>query len=137
MRDPVRLIHAYARLMDDRDFAGVAALFADGARIDYGPLGGEIGQHQLADFLAERVGRNTTRTSHHVSNIDVDIADDGASATASTYLYAWHWVPSIEHYEVWGRYDDELVKQSDVGWRFAARRLHVAAERPQRRLTTP
>jgi 3-phenylpropionate/cinnamic acid dioxygenase small subunit len=130
MSEPVRLIHAYARLMDERDFDGVAALFTDDAEIDYATLGSTIhGSAALAAFLHRQVGGGTLATSHHVSNIDVDVAPEGDSADAVTYLYAWHRLAKVDHYEVWGRYHDRLVLLPDVGWRFAARRLHVTAER--------
>ncbi len=123
------VVLAYARCMDARDFAGVAAQFTDDAVVHYAHLGGElVGRAQVEAYLTRAVGRGTEATSHHCSNIEITF-DGPDTATVETYLYAWHRLSgAVPHYEVWGRYHDRMVRTAS-GWRIAERRLTVVAER--------
>lgn len=123
------VVLAYARHMDARDFAGVAAQFTDDAVVHYAHLGGElVGAAEVERYLTQAVGRGTEATSHHCSNIEITF-DGPDAATVETYLYAWHRLSAaVPHYEVWGRYHDRVVRTA-TGWRIAERRLQVVAER--------
>src|SRR5687768_10338054 len=85
------VIHAYCRGVDTIDAEGVAALFTTDCVVDYGPGLGQPthGSAALAERLASGLPRFAA-TSHHVSNIEVQLSGDGLSATTITYLMAWH-----------------------------------------------
>jgi hypothetical protein len=63
-------------------------------------------------------------TSHHLSNIDIDVID-ADTAEAFSYLMAWHVLPDGNEFIVYGRYVDALVRTTE-GWRFRSRRMLVA-----------
>ena len=60
-------------------------------------------------------------TSHHLSNVSIQL--DGDQATSMAYVYAFHRMADTNdpmHY--WGRWVDRLVRL-DEGWRFAEREV--------------
>jgi hypothetical protein len=125
----VDVIHAYCRNVDLLRPADVAALFTADCVVDYGPGLGEPTQGSAE--LAERLARGLPRfaaTSHHVSNIEITFGDDGANASAITYLYAWH-----RHHgdqpdaHLWAQYHDRFVRAPE-GWRIRERVLKVAGQ---------
>ena len=123
------VIHAYCRFVDVVDAEGVASLFTDDCIVDYGP---GLGPPTVgADVLAQRLAAGLPRfaaTSHHVSNIEIDIATDGASATSVTYLQAWHRYPDDRpDATLWARYHDRFVRHDDR-WLIAERTLRVAGQ---------
>jgi ketosteroid isomerase-like protein len=122
-------IHTYCRCVDLVDADGVAALFIEDCVVDYGPgLGGPT--HGAA-ALRERLARGLPRfaaTSHHVSNVEIDLAADGTSATSITYVMAWHRYPGdLPDATLHGQYHDTWVRGGDA-WRIATRTLRVAGQ---------
>ena len=137
--DPVRdlvarhaisdVIHAYCRGVDTIDVESVAALFTTDCVVDYGPgLGAPTHGNEL---LAQRLATGLPRfaaTSHHVSNIEIDLGPDGSSASTITYLMAWHRYPDDRPDAIlYARYHDRFV-QSDGRWLIAERVLRVAGQ---------
>ncbi len=123
------VIHAYCRSVDTIDTDAAAALFTDDCMVDYGPGLGE--STRGASSLARRLATGLPRfeaTSHHVSNIEIALAPDGVSATAVTYLLAWHRYPDDRpDATLYARYHDRFV---NVGhrWLIAERILRVAGQ---------
>jgi len=84
------LIHAYCYHFDRNEPAEVAALFAAGATVDYGPEAATIvGADAIAATIAVGLEQTFAATSHHVSNIQITL-EEVDRARAVTYLYAWH-----------------------------------------------
>ena len=119
MRD---LAHRYAAAVDDRDFAGVAALFApDGVLVTARPPGRLDPSYAFVGpggvLEAMRLLDGVTRTFHAV----VGQVYDGTRGRIA--CVAHHVVDETDH--VWHlRYLDDYVETAD-GWRFARREVHV------------
>jgi ketosteroid isomerase-like protein len=120
------LIHAYCFHFDLNEPDAVAALFTSDAVVDYGPEAETIvGSEAIAATIAVGLERTFAATSHHVSNIQIEL--EGPSAARSvTYLYAWHrYVDGAPDGELWGRYRHRFVRTGD-GWRISELRLEAA-----------
>jgi ketosteroid isomerase-like protein len=120
------LVHAYCFHFDNNEPEAVAALFTDDATIDYGPEAETIvGAAAIAPTIAAGLERTFAATSHHVSNIRIEL--DGAdAASAVTYLYAWHrYRDGSPDGELWGRYHHRF-RRTEAGWRIAELVLRAA-----------
>src|SRR5580704_3762677 len=84
-----QLIYTYAERIDAGDFAGVAELFAD-ATLTFEGFGDAVSGRAALQSLYERTTRRyddgTPRTKHVMTNVMVEVADDGASATSRSYF---------------------------------------------------
>ncbi len=123
------VLHAYCRGVDTIDVATVAALFTPDCSVDYGPgLGAPTrGSAALAERLATGLQRFAA-TSHHVSNIEILLGDDRASATTNTSLIAWHRYPDDRPDAIlYARYHDRFVNNGER-WLIADRILRVAGQ---------
>lgn len=117
------VLHTYARLVDERDFAAVAGVFTDDCLAEYGVREAEIlhSSAALADWLRRRL-LDGTATSHHISNVQISFADADHAATTS-YVYAWHRPPGAAADPViLARYVDSF-ERTPSGWRIAHRRM--------------
>jgi uncharacterized protein (TIGR02246 family) len=124
----VELITTYARAIDEKDAPRVAELFTDDClfRVFQGPKGEARGRAGVSR-LVDRLLSTFTATSHHVSNIQVDMTGPD-TASASTYLHAWHrFAEERPDGILWARYEDELVREQGR-WLFARRTLRVTGE---------
>lgn len=111
----------YCSALDRMDLPRLAALFTEDAQVDYGPderLRSD-GRAELQRSL-ERMWR-WSRTSHHLSNVQIRFGDDG-SATAVSYVLAWHERPDGSTATIYGQYLDRFV-HLPAGWRIAERRM--------------
>jgi uncharacterized protein (TIGR02246 family) len=119
-RDIQRLMVDYAERIDANDPVGAAACFApDGVGIYWGEYRGrEAIAERLAGILAA-----FSATSHHLSNVAIDVDPSGDRATALSYVYAFHRRrPSYAPLHVWARWSDQIIR-TDEGWRFARREV--------------
>jgi len=118
----------YCDLIDRFDLEALVGLFAPDGEYDFGF--GRI--YRGRDRLTELFGRVAVyrATSHHVSNVRIDL--DGDRATVRSALYAYH-VRSADGSEVhvWGQYLDQFA-QVDGRWLIARRALRVAHEKGTR-----
>jgi ketosteroid isomerase-like protein len=121
-----RVLFNYCDLVDRAHVDELAELFTDDAVIDYGYDRLITGREQIRGLFLDRLGRYLG-TSHHASNVTIDMTSDTV-ATASSAVYAWHRLPDGDTAEVWGRYDDELVREGSH-WRLARRRIRAAGWR--------
>ena len=120
-RDEIaHLLHEYCRGLDLMDLDAVAAVFTEDCVVEYGSE--EKMQSRGAKQLALALRRlwRWTRTSHHLSNVQVTFEND-ASARAISYVLAWHERPDGSTATIWGQYHDRVVR-TDKGWRIAERR---------------
>ena len=90
------LLYTYAERIDLGDFAGVAALFGH-ATLTFEGFGDAISGEPAISALYERTTRRyedgTPRTKHVMTNVMVDVADDGATASSRSYFTVLQAVP--------------------------------------------
>jgi ketosteroid isomerase-like protein len=90
------LIYTYAERIDAGDFAGIGELFAH-ATLTFEGFGDAVTGHQDIAALYERTTRRydngTPRTKHVMTNMIVEVADDGLSAQSRSYFTVLQAVP--------------------------------------------
>jgi 3-phenylpropionate/cinnamic acid dioxygenase small subunit len=117
------VLHTYARLVDERDFAAVAGVFTDDCLAEYGVREADTlySSAAVADWLTLQL-RDGTATSHHISNVQITFPDADHAETTS-YVYAWHGAAGAAVGPVvLARYVDSF-KRIPTGWRIAHRRM--------------
>ena len=91
-----KLIYTYAERIDDGDFAGIGELFAH-ATLTFEGFGDAVTGHDAIERLFTRSTRRyedgTPRTKHVMTNVMVDVADDGSTASSSWYFTVLQAVP--------------------------------------------
>jgi uncharacterized protein (TIGR02246 family) len=114
---------AYARWADLNQPEQQAATFAADGRVSYHPGEWIAGREALTGTLRTALTRYA-RTSHHVSNIEIDFEgpDDAAAQSA---VIAWHRRHDGSEWTLYGRYVDRWTRTAE-GWRLAARELRAA-----------
>jgi ketosteroid isomerase-like protein len=134
-REITSLIHRYCLHFDANEPELVAALFAADAVIDYGPEFPPVvgGPAEIEAGIAPGLRERFAATSHHVSNVEVEL--EGDAARSVSYLYAWHrYVDDVPESELWGRYR-HTFRRTAAGWRIATLRLEAAGARDFHRAT--
>ena len=119
------LLFAYAERLDAGDFAGVAALFADGVfRSDRGGrYEGAAAVREVFERLVILHDDGTPKTKHVTTNLVIEIG--AATATARSYFTVLQATPRIAlQLIVAGRYHDRFERHDGV-WRFADRLIFV------------
>lgn len=116
------LLTAYAVAVDARDWDAVAALFADGAVLDYSAFDGpRAGAIEAIAWVAEGLSGFPV-SQHLVTNRQVWLAVDGDLDTARARCEVFN--PMVDSdgtvVQVGGSYEDRLVR-TPAGWRFAER----------------
>jgi 3-phenylpropionate/cinnamic acid dioxygenase small subunit len=115
------LMSRYCRLYDSGDFEGYAQLFA-GARV-VGPLATLQGIDEIAAYHRANclLYDGTPQTRHVTTNIEIEVAPDGLTATGRSYVTIYQALPDFPLQAIFvGGYHDEFVK-NDGEWRFAQR----------------
>lgn len=132
-----RIVLTYPERVDRGDFAAVGALL-DGVR-----FGGAVGRDaervpddQMRSMTAAEIeslyraavlthGDGLPHTKHLITNIDVQFADDGRSATTRSYYTVLQGMTGFPlQIIISGRYDDEF-EVIDQGWRLVSRREYT------------
>jgi 3-hydroxyacyl-CoA dehydrogenase/ketosteroid isomerase-like protein len=116
----VRLLHRYCAMLDAMELELVHELFTDDCLVVYGD--DERMQSRGAANLAQslrRLGR-FARTSHHLSNVEIDF-DGPDTARGRSYVLAWHQRPDGGSQTLYAQYHDRFVRTAG-GWRIAERR---------------
>jgi 3-phenylpropionate/cinnamic acid dioxygenase small subunit len=124
VRDIEALVYLYAERMDEGDFSGVAALFADA---EYRAAGGPAlrGAAALQTTLESMVRRYDGKpsTKHVTTNLVVEIDAAGTRATARSYFTVLQALPNFPlQVVVAGRYHDRFALR-DGRWGFAEREV--------------
>jgi ketosteroid isomerase-like protein len=124
------LIYRYAERIDAGDFAGVADLFAD-ATLTFEGFGDAVSGRGAVESLYTRTTRRyedgTPRTKHVMTNVMVDVAEDGTSATSRSYFTVLQAVPGALTLQpvIAGRYRNAYAS-ADGQWRFTA--VHIVID---------
>ena len=122
-----RLLFDYCFGIDTGDFAVTAALFGDDGL--YGLVGGPAarGSAQVLGMMqaSVRTYDGVPRTRHVVTNVCIDVDDDGDHASVRSYVQVVHQPPGgAVGPIVVGTYLDR-VHVVDDRWLFAERRMHL------------
>ena len=123
-----KLLYTYAERIDAGDFEGLADLFSDAViTFEESPdrvvHGRDEAFQMYAQFTRLYPDNGTPHTRHAITNVIVDVADDGQSATSRSSFTVLQRTDSFPLQPVIvGRYRDELVKTGGQ-WRFAHRHM--------------
>lgn len=118
------LLMEYARRLDAGQIEHCAELFAHAEFTieGLGTVRGKTGvQNLFSDIILYPGG--TPLTKHLISNVDIHVAEDGRSATASSYLTVMQRAPDAPLQPIFsGAYSDHFELRDD-GWVFTARTI--------------
>jgi len=115
---------AYCWAIDNRDWDALDRVFLPDATADLAVPA----TLQGVEAIKARIARALVPlddSQHMVSNHQIVVSDDGATATCRCYLQAQHvrrGVDGGDNYIIGGRYEDRVVRTAD-GWRIAHRTL--------------
>jgi ketosteroid isomerase-like protein len=91
-----KLIYTYAERIDAGDFAGVAEVFAH-ATLTFEGFGDAVAGQEAIEALYGRTTRRyedgTPKTKHVMTNVMVDVDEDGESASSRSYFTVLQAVP--------------------------------------------
>jgi hypothetical protein len=115
-----QLLTAYAGAVDAGRFDDLDELFTDDAIIDLSATGGRYGPYrEVISWLSDTLSRMGAYM-HVVSNIDVRLHGDGATARTACLNPLALDAESKSIYLICFWYDDEFARTAD-GWRFRSR----------------
>ncbi len=121
------LLFTYAERIDRGDIEGMARLFkhASYRAGDNPPLTDWRAVADLNKSLVLLYEDGTPKTQHVTTNVWIEVADDGASATARSRFTVLQGAPGQRlQVIVAGRYQDRF-ERADGEWRFAARHIFM------------
>ncbi len=115
------VLYRYCAFLDRMDLEALAALFTVDCEVDYGPDPHMRSSGSVA--LRRDLSRmwRWARTSHHLSNVIIELDENGAHASSVSQVFAWHERPDGSTATMMGQYHDRLVRIGDE-WRIHARR---------------
>ena len=122
-----KLVYTYAERIDAGDFAGVAEVFAH-ATLTFEGFGDAVSGAPAVQALYERTTRRyedgTPRTKHVMTNVMVDVDDDGLTARSRSYFTVLQAVPGALALQpvIAGRYRHTYTCR-DGQWEFAS--MHI------------
>lgn len=122
-----KLVYTYAERIDAGDFAGIGALF-EHATLTFEGYGATVSGPEAIEALYTRSTRRyddgTPRTKHVMTNVIVDVADDGSHAASRSYFTVLQAVPGALTLQpvIAGRYR-HTYQLVDGHWRVAS--MHV------------
>ena len=122
-----KLIYTYAERIDAGDFAGVAELFGH-ATLTFEGFGDAVAGREAVEALYTRTTRRyedgTPRTKHVMTNVIVDVADDGDTASSRSYFTVLQAVPGELALQpvIAGRYRHTYTR---VGGRWRVATMHI------------
>ena len=129
------IVNSVATFADQNSFESIEGLYADEILVDYTSLwGGDAQTHTPESLMTAWAGvlPGFDQTYHHVFNIQVELADNRATATADVvadhYLGEGFW-------QVTGQYEYRLIKQAGQ-WKIEQIVFNLADETCDRTLVT-
>jgi 3-phenylpropionate/cinnamic acid dioxygenase small subunit len=111
------LLARYCELFDSGDFEGYSQLFADGS------VSGHVGSDAVRKHQEDStiLYNGLPHTRHLTTNIHIEIADDGQTAEARSYVTVFQALEDFPLQPIFmGQYQDKL-KKVDGRWRFSER----------------
>lgn len=126
------VLNRYSIAYDDDDMTEMADTFAEDAvmtlRIGDGDLIGPFdGKEAIMKLMVDSLANQTDQRRHVTTNMVVR-AEDGTTATVSSYLTLISVENGAARVLSTARYDDELRREDDGAWRFTKR--HVQLDLP-------
>ncbi|WP_215541257.1 nuclear transport factor 2 family protein [Amycolatopsis sp. CA-230715] len=120
------LIATYAELVDDGDFTGLGALFADATFIGGGePAHGRDAVEKMFRDTLITYDDGTPRTQHVTTNTIIEVDEDAGTATSRAYFTVLQALPGGPLRTIaCGRYHDRFARTNGE-WHFAERRARV------------
>ncbi len=124
-----KLIYTYAERIDAGDFAGVAEVFGD-ATLTFEGFADAVTGRDAIEALYTRTTRRyedgTPRTKHVMTNVMVDVAEEGATASSRSYFTVLQAVPGALTLQpvIAGRYRHTYVFEKR--WKVAT--MHVTID---------
>lgn len=120
-----RLKYTYLRALDTNDWDLFASTLVPDVRGDYGssPEGTPLrfsDRDSLVDYLRGAMGSAGVVTEHAVTHPEIDVADDGRTATGTWYLHDRVIVPEFDFLLVGAAFYSDEYRLTDDGWRIAA-----------------
>ena len=117
------LLIRYTRAIDQKDWELLDTVFTPDAEVDYVSSGGIKGTYPEARAWLAKALAIFPVTVHYVTNSEVTLAGDRASARTAVYnpMFFKNADDSMHHFAVGAYYVDELVR-TPAGWRIAKRR---------------
>jgi ketosteroid isomerase-like protein len=124
------LIYTYAERIDAGDFAGIGELFAH-ATLTFEGFGDAVSGRDAIEALYTRSTRRyedgTPRTKHVMTNVIVEVADDGTTAASRSYFTVLQAVPGALALQpvIAGRYRHTYTRV-DHAWQVAT--MHITID---------
>jgi len=117
------LLIRYTKAIDTKDWKLLDTVFTPDAQVDYTSSGGIKGSYPEARAWLAKALAIFPVTVHYVTNSEVTLAGDRASARTAVYNPMFFENPdrTRHHFAVGAYYVDDLVRTAQ-GWRIAARR---------------
>lgn len=123
-----RVMFTYARCVDSADWEGLGDLFRYGQVHTEGSDAVVVGGDAVRDLWrsVNRVHQDgTLRTRHVLTNIIVDVSEDGEEASAQSYFMVFQATDRLPLQPiVGGRYEDTFRKVAGSWW-FTSKEIHV------------
>ena len=124
------LVHFYAEKVDTGNFEAIGRLFADGATecfLEGTPNGGRcVGAEEVIRWYRRSLAihKNGPGTRHVLTNLIVDVDEEGATGSARSYFTVLQCLPDFPLQIVAaGRYHDRFRKVQGA-WQFVEKILH-------------
>jgi ketosteroid isomerase-like protein len=127
--DIENVLNRYSIAYDDNDMTEMADTFADEAvltmRIGGGDLIGPFeGKEAVMKLMVDSLASQSDQRRHVTTNMAVR-SEDGSTAKVSSYLTLISVKDGTATLLSTARYDDELRKEADGGWRFTKRHIEL------------
>lgn len=123
-----KILFRYARCVDSADWEGLGELFRYGQVLTEGTDTVTVGSEAVSEVwrtVNQVYPDGTLRTQHVITNVIVDVSDEGDSATADAYFMVFQATPQLPLQPiVGGRYEDTFHKIDDVWW-YKQMKIHV------------
>ena len=122
-----RLMMRYCELQDAADFDSVGELFRHGAYVIADADESYVGATAIATMKKtydRTYADGTLRTKHVTTNVMIDVADEGDTATARSYFVVYQQLSGFPLQPIIaGRYHDRFARIESRWW-FTERRVH-------------
>jgi 3-phenylpropionate/cinnamic acid dioxygenase small subunit len=120
-QDIAEVLVRYATGIDRRDWALFRSCFTADCLAEYEGIGTWDSADAITDFMVT-AHADMGHTMHRISNMAIDVGEDGRSAVARSYVDGVLLAPDGQTgFNPIGFYDDQLVHTPDGGWRIARR----------------